>query len=120
MRTCRVLLEKDGSTLLDVVEVAFTGKERMIGLMGRKELPPGEGLLIPDCRSVHTFFMRFPIDLAYLDGESRVVRIVPKVQPWAFSACWQAQSVLEMPAEWAEKSGLRVGDRLRFEDRAER
>jgi uncharacterized membrane protein (UPF0127 family) len=115
-----VLLEEDGSTLLDLVEVALTGKERMVGLMGRKELPPGEGLLIPDCRIVHTFFMRFPIDLVYLDGENCVVRIVRKVQPWGFSACWQAQSVLEMPAEWAAKSSLRTGDRLRFENRAER
>lgn len=100
--------------LLERVETALTGWQRFRGLMLRKELPAAEGLLMPDCWSVHTCFMRFPIDLIYLDGEDRAVKIVHGMKPWRFSVCMGARSVLEMRGGRAQEFGLQAGDRLRL------
>jgi hypothetical protein len=61
--------------------------------------PPGRALLLPRCRSVHTFGMRFAIDVTFLDGEGRVLRAVPAVPPWRVVSCPGAAGVLEAPAE---------------------
>ena len=112
MKTCRIVIADVGQPLVDVAEVALTGWERARGLLGRKELRPGEGLLIPHCRTVHTFFMRFPIDVAYLTAQNCVVKIVEDLRTFSISGCLRAASVLEMPAGWACKMGLRVGHQL--------
>ncbi len=114
MKTCRVLIADSGQTVVDLAEVALTARERMTGLMGREKLPPGQGLLILDCWSVHMFFMRFAIDVAYISSENKVVKIVEALKPNRVSACWGARSVLEMPAGWASKAGLHVGQVLQF------
>ena len=56
--------------------------ERARGLIGVKELPPGEGLLIPKCNAIHTFFMSFAIDATFLDRDDRVVKVVRNIRPW--------------------------------------
>ena len=78
-------------------DVAETFLERARGLIGRRGLDSGRGLLIPRCSCIHTFFMRFPIDAAFLDGEGRVVKTVRRVRPWrAFVwGGWRARKVLE-------------------------
>jgi len=105
---------RDG-VLLDRVGMATTLWERFRGLMLRPDLPREEGLLFPDCRSVHTCFMRFSIDLVYLAGDNEVVKIVECKKPWRLSACLGAHSVLEMAAGQCREAGLRVGDVLVFE-----
>ena len=119
MKTCRVTIVDTGHILLDQAEVALGGWQRLRGLIGRKGLPPSEGLLIPHCSSVHTFFMRFPIDVVYLSKDDRVVKIVDDMRSCRVSACLKAQSVLEMPAGWARKTGLRAGHALAFRDTPE-
>jgi len=114
MRHFRATIAGTGDCLLERVESAVTVWQRFRGLMMRKELPPGHGLLLPDCRSVHTCFMRFPIDLVYLSPDNKVVRIVPALKPWRFSVCGGARSVLEVPAGWAEQKGLKEGDTVLF------
>ena len=81
-------------------EVAETAFERMRGLMGRRPPAPGRGMLIPRCNCIHTFFMRFAIDAAFLDGDGRVVKVVRGVRPWRpwVWGGWRARSVLETPA----------------------
>ena len=118
MKTCRVVIQDNGRILLDSAEVALGGWERLRGLMGRKRLRPSEGLLIPHCSSVHTFFMLFPIDVVYLSRENHVVKIVDELPSCRLSACLKARSVLEMAAGWARKAGLRAGHALAFEDTA--
>jgi hypothetical protein len=115
MKTCRVVIADNGRTLVDLAQVALTSRERLVGLMGRADLPPGEGLLILDCWSVHTFFMRFPIDVAYISSKNAVVKIVEGLKPSRVSACWGARSVLEMPSGWALKMGLSAGQVLVFQ-----
>jgi hypothetical protein len=83
--------------------------------MFRKELPEGHGLLLPQCRSVHTCFMRFPIDLVYICGENEVEKIVPEMKPWRLSLCWSANAILEINAGAAREAGLEEGHALRFE-----
>jgi len=111
----RALIDGTDHVLLGRVRIALTGWERFRGLMLRRALAPEEGLLLPDCRSVHTCFMRFPIDLAYLDGSYRVIKVVPELKPWRLSGCLKARAVLEMNAGCAERAGLRPGRRIRFE-----
>ena len=86
---------------------------RMVGLLGRRSLAEGEGLLLAPCTSIHTFLMRFPIDILYLDREDVVVKAVRALRPFRFSACLRGgHSVLELAAGAIEASGTRVGDRL--------
>ena len=81
-------------------EVARSFLSRAVGLIGRKGLPPGEGLLILRCNAIHTFFMRFPIDATFLDSQDRVVRVVRNIRPWHpfVWGGWRARKVLETAA----------------------
>lgn len=63
-------------------EVADSFFSRLMGLMFRRDLPAGKGLLITRCRAIHTLFMRFPIDAVFLDGDGDIVRIVQGIRPW--------------------------------------
>ena len=104
-----------GTRLADAVEVADRGPTRTKGLLGRKGLVPGGGMWIVPCESVHTFFMKFPIDLVYLGKDRKVCKVRHAVKPWRMSACLSAHSILELPAGAAEKTGTQVGDELGVE-----
>ena len=85
-------------TILGVdAEVAETFAQRAKGLIGRKGLAPGTGMLITKCNCIHTFFMRFPIDATFLDREGSVVRVVRNIRPWRpwIWGGWRASRVLE-------------------------
>lgn len=92
---------------------------RMRGLLGRRDLPSGEGLLLRPAPSIHTAFMRFPIDALFLDKDLRVLRIVERLAPWRAASQRRARAVLELRAGEAARVGVRVGDRLRLADRCE-
>ncbi len=102
--------------LADRAELAESFADRFVGLMGRKSLAFGEGLHIVPCNSIHTFFMRIPIDVAFLDRDGVIVKQFVALPPWrATSVYFQAKSVLELPAGALQASGTREGDRLVFE-----
>ena len=86
-------------------KVAKNAFERMRGLIGRPPPAPGEGLLIPKCNAIHTFFMKYPIDAVFLDRENRVVKAVRGIRPWRpfVWGGWRAVKVLETAA-----AGLRT------------
>jgi uncharacterized protein len=96
-------------------DVADTSAKRRRGLLKHERLESGEGLWIAPCESVHTFFMKFPIDLIYLDRRKKVRKVRNGVRPWRLSACLLAHSVLELPAGMAEATGTEAGDQLEFE-----
>ena len=96
------------------VEVADHGAARRKGLLGRNSLPPGEGLWIVPCESVHTFGMKFPIDLVYLDRNKKVKKIRNGVPPWRLSACLSAHSVIELASGTVEITRTKPGDKLEF------
>jgi uncharacterized membrane protein (UPF0127 family) len=83
--------------------IVARGPRRLTGLIGRRTLPDGVALEIPRCRSVHTCGMRFALDLAWLDGERRVVRIDRAVPPWRVRSCRQARSVLEADSRFSNQ-----------------
>ncbi len=105
-----------GTVLATRLEAAHTGAKRRKGLLGRDGLAAGEGLWIAPCESVHTFFMRFPIDLVYLDREKRIKKARSAVGPWRLSACLSAHSILELPAGTIEKTRSERGDTLEIEE----
>jgi uncharacterized protein len=94
--------------------VAATPFARLRGLLGRKSLPSGEGILLRPAASIHTFFMRFAIDVVFLDEELRVVGITADMGPWRAAGKRGAKAVLELPAGECARRGLEVGDQIRF------
>jgi uncharacterized protein len=102
-----------------VGEIADRPLARMRGLMWRGGLPAGEGLLIRPAPSIHTAFMRFPIDAVFLDRSLQVLAVVECLRPWRTASKRSARAVLELPAGESSRRGLCVGDRLELRDRHE-
>jgi uncharacterized membrane protein (UPF0127 family) len=100
------------------VDIADTSAARRTGLLKRKSLESGEGLWIVPCESVHTFFMKFPIDLVYLDRRRKVRKVRHAVPPWRLSACLTAHSILELPAGTAAATGTVPGDEFSIDQQA--
>jgi hypothetical protein len=96
-------------------DVADTSAKRRTGLLKHSRLDPGDGLWITPCESVHTFFMKFAIDLVYLDRNKKVRKVRHAVPPWRLSACLTAHSILELPAGTAKETGTQRGDELAIE-----
>lgn len=103
------------TTLADRCRVARTFWQRGRGLLGRSALEPGEGLLIVPEWSVHTFFMRFAIDVVFLAEDYTVLktyRAMPPNRPYAGQ--WGAHAALELPADTITQTATQVGDQLRI------
>ncbi len=96
------------------LEVADSGPKRNKGLLGRDSLAPGEGLWIVPCEAVHTFAMRFPIDLVYLDRNRRIKKLRNAVPPWRLSGCLTAHSIIELPPGTIRETQTQRGDTLEF------
>lgn len=109
-------------TLLDVdrglpvaraVERADGFRRRLVGLLGRSSLGPEEGLWIEPCDSVHTFFMRFPLDLAFVDRRGVVLRRVDALPPWRATRLHaRARACVELSAGTLARAGVEEGARL--------
>jgi uncharacterized membrane protein (UPF0127 family) len=105
-----------GKLLADRAERALSFVDRFMGLMGRRSLAFGEGMHIAPCNSIHTFFMRIPIDVAFLDRDGLIIKQIPAMPPWRVSSVYfKAHSVLELPAGTLSASETQEGDRLTFE-----
>jgi uncharacterized membrane protein (UPF0127 family) len=102
---------------LCVGEMADRPLPRMRGLIGRRGLPAGEGLLLHPAPAIHTAFVRFPIDALFLDRELRVLDIVERLRPWRIASRPRARAVLELAAGESARRGVEVGDRLSLRDR---
>lgn len=107
-----VVLTRAGDVVCGRCDVADGMFTRMRGLLGRRELLRGHGLLIEPTWSVHTWFMRFPIDVVFLDRDLTVVAIRSHLAPWRAAARLRARSALELAAGECERLRLEVGDRL--------
>jgi uncharacterized protein len=112
---------RTGSVLADRVERASTLLARMRGLLGRAALSDGEALLIEPCTSLHTFFMRFTIDAAFLSRELRVVRVIPDLVPWRATRLHRgAAMAVELPRGTLARTGTREGDALELVQQSSR
>jgi uncharacterized protein len=110
-----VLKRPDGTVACDRCAVADSVPSRMRGLLGRSGLAEGEGLLIRPTNSVHMMFMRFAIDVVFLDRELVVRKVVEALKPWRMAACRGSRAALELPAGTAGRRGITVGERLTLE-----
>lgn len=114
-RGLRAWNQTRGAALATAAWRAANPWTRTVGLLGLAGLAAGEALHILPCRSVHTFFMRFTIDVLYLDRAGRVVKTVPGLRPFRYS--WggrHAHSVLELPAGLITATGTAPGDEITF------
>lgn len=99
------------------IGLANTSPTRFLGLMGRRGLDPGAGILIRPSSGVHTMFMRFPIDVVGLDRNLRVVKLWPRLRPWWLTSVnLRIQNVLELAPGQIEQCRIQVGDQLAVEE----
>ena len=101
---------RTGVCLAGTVEGAFDSATRNRGLLGRDSFAPGSALIIAPCTSVHTWFMRFPIDVVFVSKLGEIKKVRPGIGPWRLAAAWNSFAVVEFPAGGAGDS--RAGDVL--------
>jgi uncharacterized membrane protein (UPF0127 family) len=107
-----VLRTADERVLCERCLVAGSPLARMRGLLGRRGLESGEGLLLRPAASIHTLFMRFPIDVVFVSRDGEVLKVVAALPPWRTAAARGAKAVIELPAGEADRRGIRAGMRL--------
>ena len=112
------LRREDGRIVCERVVVADRAHRRMRGLLGRKYLRQGEGMVLRPGWSIHTAFMRFPIDAVFLDADQVVIKVEHEVGPWRTVSCRGAREVVELPAGESRRRGLEVGDRVAWASRS--
>ncbi len=98
--------------LADRALLAGNSRERRTGLLKHASLPAGEGLWIVPCEAIHTFGMKFPIDILFLDRKRKILKTRNAIVPRRFSVCLRAHSVLELPAGTLLGTGTEAGDTL--------
>ena len=102
-----------GRPLITHGELAKTFWARFRGLMARPLLREGEGLILKGDKSIHTFFMKFPIDVVYANRSGRVVRVDPAMLPNRIGPIvFEATYILELPVGIIQSTGTTVGDQL--------
>ncbi len=112
----RAFNTRTGKELSVDVKVADTLFTRMKGLLGKKELPQGEALWIKPCFSVHTFFMRFPIDVLFLNKQNQVIAAITNLAPNRLTRLYpQSFSVLELPIGTIDAAETAIGDKIEIE-----
>jgi uncharacterized membrane protein (UPF0127 family) len=104
----------DGRTVCERCARADSPLRRMRGLLGRSSLAPDEGILLRPAGSIHTAFMRFPIDAVFVDADGRVLKIAEALPPWRTAAAKGAKAVVELAAGAAAAARLEPGQRLRL------
>ena len=119
MKTVRAVNHSTGAVIAERVVIAGGMWSRFCGLMGRGSLPESHGLMLAPCSSVHTFFMRFPLDVIFLDREGRVVKVAAAMRPWRTALGGGGRDALELNAGEASRLGITPGDRILFVDTAD-
>ncbi|MCC7032250.1 MAG: DUF192 domain-containing protein [Acidobacteria bacterium] len=109
---CGLQIERSGAWLVTHLELALDSKTRTRGLLGRDGLAAGHGLVIAPSQGVHTFGMRFPIDIVFVRRDGRVVRCRPHVRPRRLAIWLTAFAVIELAADAIGRTGVQVGDRV--------
>jgi uncharacterized protein len=113
-KTVRIRNATKGTVVAERAGVADTFWSSFVGLMGKPALPRGEALLITPSSSIHTHFMRFPIDVLYVNKEDEIVGIDRAIKPWRFGRFYKkVRYVIETTGGGTE--GCEVGDQLRIE-----
>ena len=102
--------ERTGSVLAADLEAALDSRSRRRGLLGRDGLAEHHALVLAPCNAVHTFFMRFPIDVLFVARDGRVLKIVERIGAWRVAASLRAFATIELPAGALRRAGVARGD----------
>jgi len=109
----RLIRIRDQKLIADKVEIADSFMSRLIGLVGKKSLSEGTALVLKPCNSIHTFFMRFSIDVVFLDRDNLVIHVIPKMRSYRFSGIVKkAWSAIELPSGSISKHNINIYDVL--------
>jgi len=114
MRRITVKNVTKATFLADRAGMANTAETRNLGLLKHTSLEKGDGLWIAPTQAVHMFFMKFALDLVYLDRQKKVVKVRRNLKPWRISGALRAHSVLELPVGTIDESRTEVGDQMEF------
>ena len=113
MQTMQIVNTTKGVVITQKAQIASSLGQRLKGLLGKKSLPANEGLILKPCASIHTFFMRFPIDVLFLDKNMRVIRLIHDMSPAHLSStAWGSKMTIELPAGKINQTSTQVGDIL--------
>ena len=110
--TLALVNQRTDEALAERVEVAVTRRDRRKGLLGRSSLELASALIIAPCFSIHTMFMRFDIDVVFVDDDGRAVKVVRDMTPWRIAVDPTAHAVVELPAGSLRDRQVNIGDRL--------
>ena len=112
----RLVNQTKNTLLAEGVSLANTPFKRLKGLLGRKDFPAGQALIIQPCNSIHTFFMRFPIDVLFVDKDNRVIQTISSLKPFRLTPIYfHARLVIEFSPRTIKDSLIEIGDRLTLE-----
>jgi len=114
--SCKIINKTNNSCIASDANIARTFSQRLIGLLLKKSISREEALIFYGVSSIHMFFMRFPIDVLYLDKEMKVLKIKHSLLPWRMSFCPKASITIELPAGKAKTTLAKTGDTLEFID----
>jgi uncharacterized protein len=112
-RSMELIEAATGRVLVPRLEIAGDSASRKRGLLGRSHLPDGTGLVIAPTNAIHTFFMRFPIDVVFVARDGRVLKVSRHLPSWRIAVGWGAYAVVELAADAATALGIDVGTALR-------
>jgi uncharacterized membrane protein (UPF0127 family) len=115
MATLKILNRARNTVLATQADIADTSRKRRVGLLKHTSLPPGQGLWIAPCEGIHTFGMKFAIDVLFLDRKKKVLKARREMKAARLSLCLWAESVLELPPGTIKETGTQAGDVLEFE-----
>jgi uncharacterized protein len=111
-RTCSLVNVRTGSVIATIVEPALDSKSRRKGLLGRDGLAESHALVLAPCGAVHTFGMRFPIDVLFIGADGCVIKIVEQLGAWRMAGSLQACITVELPIGSVRRHHVSTGDRL--------
>ena len=110
--SCALANDRSGRVVAGTLLTAFDSSSRRRGLLGRDSLPEGSALVIAPSNAIHTFFMRFAIDVAFVSRTGRVLKIRSGMPPWRIAGAWGGFAVIELAAGALARSDTRPGDTL--------
>ncbi len=98
---------------LGSIKIAKSLWGKTVGVMLWKDFGTSKGLLLPSTNAIHTFFVRFPLDVVFLDKDYKVIQVVEGLRPWSFSPIvWKAKHTLELPAGSIKRHKLEINDKI--------
>jgi uncharacterized membrane protein (UPF0127 family) len=111
-RQFRLMNTRTGAVVADHLIGAFDSESRRTGLLHHQSMPAGTAMIIAPTNAIHTFFMKFAIDVLFVAKDGRVVKARGAVRPWRMSAAWRAHAVIELSAGTLQRTIVQVGDHV--------